>query len=219
MLKLPDFPSSPLGLEEPMRRAVQTLDDHFGIERVSTLRRIAALTGGESIRVRGVSDEGKERSIYHFVEIRALHGETDPNQFAYNHSSARGYGDLIDTVEHYATAFSLGLYALKRLLPKEKAVRAFLREYDPRGFGGDNHANMADANQRTQHIRIYQGSMEEVERDLGKPLQRVDLKGPLTYLKAGDDVWLRIQAHNVGADAIIHCQPGSAMGTPVRYVK
>jgi len=54
---------------------------------------------------------------------------------------------------------------------------------------------------------------------LGFALERVDTKDPKTYIAAEDTFYLRVKAHLMGADAIVHYQPGSAIGTPVKYAK
>ncbi len=71
-------------------------------------------------------------------------------------------------------------------------------------------------------IRVYQGTIDEVSEDLGKELERVDINQPETFIQAPDsknkNLALRLLAKYLGADAIVHYQPGSALGTPVRFV-
>ncbi|MBI4150004.1 hypothetical protein HY488_01225, partial [Candidatus Woesearchaeota archaeon] len=78
-------------------------------------------------------------------------------------------------------------------------------------------ANLKDMEEQIKGIRVYQGTIDEVSRELGKPLERVDTKQPETFLRAEDTFWLRVQAYLAGADAVVHFQPGSSIGTPVRY--
>ena len=40
-----------------------------------------------------------------------------------------------------------------------------------------------------------------------------------TFMQQADDFWLRVDAFCLGADAVVHYQPGSAIGTPVKFVK
>lgn len=80
-------------------------------------------------------------------------------------------------------------------------------------------ANMIDLREAVKDIRIYQGSAEEVSRDIGRPLERVDTGKPETFVIGEDTFWLRVAAHYLGANAVVNCQPGSSTGTPVRYAE
>ncbi len=210
-LKLPHFPSSPIQLDEGVEEKVLRFSEQVGITTIEAMivnasnpaEKKGVFVLGSSVEVKGfILEPSYVMHTYHRLVIRPESIMERP----YTHTQVRGWGPWEDVVSDF-------------LLSREnRERRKGMEKYhaDVRNYYG---ANLKDADQRTQHIRIYQGSMEEVESDLGKPLQRVDLKGPKTYLKAPDELWLRIQAHNVGADAIIHCQPGSAIGTPVRYVR
>ncbi len=77
--------------------------------------------------------------------------------------------------------------------------------------------NLANIAEKIKPIRLYQGTLEEVERDLGRPLERVDTGKPETYIQKTDPFWLRVEAYLLGANAVAHYQPGSAIGTPVRF--
>ncbi len=77
--------------------------------------------------------------------------------------------------------------------------------------------NMADLEKAIKDIRIYQGTKDEVSKELETGLERVDTGKPETYLTSNNPFWLRVRAHELGADAVIHCQPGSSIGTPVKY--
>ena len=77
--------------------------------------------------------------------------------------------------------------------------------------------NSRDLSIALSEIRLYQGTIDEVERDLGRKLARVDTKKPNTFIRADNDYDLRLKAHLLGADAIVHYQPGSSIGTPVEF--
>lgn len=79
--------------------------------------------------------------------------------------------------------------------------------------------NLSELMENIKDIRIYQGSIEEVSRESACEAKRVDTGKPETYLKAENELELRIKAYYLGADAIVHCQPGSAIGTPVKFYK
>lgn len=81
---------------------------------------------------------------------------------------------------------------------------------------------LSDLGQRIKDIKIYQGRINDISQELGKKLERVDTGRPETFIEAKDRSWLRIRAHELGADAIVHYQPsfsGFSIGTPVKYVK
>ncbi len=77
--------------------------------------------------------------------------------------------------------------------------------------------NMEDLKEAIKDIKIYQGIIEEVSRELGVELKRVDTGKPETFVQEKDSFWLRVKAHLLGADAVVHYQPGSAVGTPVKW--
>lgn len=78
-------------------------------------------------------------------------------------------------------------------------------------------ANLEDLKDAIKDIKIYQGTTEEVEKELGVELKRIDTGKPETFIQGEDSFWLRVKAHLLGADAVVHYQPGSAIGTPVKY--
>jgi len=71
-------------------------------------------------------------------------------------------------------------------------------------------------------IKVYQGSIGEASNELDRPLERVDTGKPETFIRHGDrspNALLFLRAHTalLGGNAVVHYQPGSAIGTPVRY--
>ena len=110
------------------------------------------------------------------------------------------------------TLFTLGLYHICVTEVRKDRIRKYkqtVREYI--------HANLAEAEERVKDVRVFQGTVDEVSRELGRPLERVETSRPETFMRASDTLNLRIQAYLMGANAVVHYQPGSAMGTPVRY--
>jgi len=77
--------------------------------------------------------------------------------------------------------------------------------------------NLEDIRKKIQDIRVYQGTIEEIQAEIGVDVRRVDTEKPETYLTAKNSFWLRVEAYLLGADAVVHCQPGSSIGTPVKY--
>jgi len=78
-------------------------------------------------------------------------------------------------------------------------------------------ANEKDMMDEIQGIRVFQGSIDEVALDICRPLQRVDTDSPETFIRASDTNQLRFMAYRLGADLVVHYQPGSSIGTPVKY--
>ena len=89
-------------------------------------------------------------------------------------------------------------------------------EYDYKIFHFEEK-NLDDIKEKIKDIKVYQGTVEEVSKELGRPLKRIETNAPETFIKANDTFWLRVKAYLLGANAIIHYQPGSSIGTPVKY--
>lgn len=108
-------------------------------------------------------------------------------------------------------------FFINELRPSNFKNRRKAREYYNKVHQFKN-ANMADLREAVKDIKVYQGTIEEVSEDLGKGLERIDTGKPETFIKGKDTFWLRVKAHIFGADAVVHYQPGSSIGTPVRYI-
>ena len=70
---------------------------------------------------------------------------------------------------------------------------------------------MEELTENIKDVRVYQGSLENVER--------VDTGNPETFIRASDTFGLRVKAYLLGADAVVEYQPGSSIGTPVKFKK
>lgn len=84
--------------------------------------------------------------------------------------------------------------------------------------------NLKDAEEKVKDIKIYQGTIEEVAKRLGRPLEAVDTHQPETFVRGCDSFMLRVKAHQFGGEAIVHYQnnpmrynPHFCIGTPVKY--
>lgn len=78
--------------------------------------------------------------------------------------------------------------------------------------------NQDDLVEAVKDVRLYQGSIDEVAEDLKTSMERIDTGEPKTYICNDDPFKLRVEAAILGADAVVHYQRGSSMGTPVRFV-
>jgi len=77
--------------------------------------------------------------------------------------------------------------------------------------------NLRDLEDEIKDISLYQGSIREVSDELQRDLERVDTGNSSKYLHTKDPLWLRARAWVLDADAVVHYQPGSATGTPVKF--
>ncbi len=112
-----------------------------------------------------------------------------------------------------------------------------LKEYEWK-FRYCVNRNLKEVDGKIKPIRIYQLSIDELQTELGITVERVDTGLPETFLRGENVGWnnpispllldcnglsseemLRAQAYLLGADAIAHYQPGSSIGTPVRFKK
>lgn len=77
-------------------------------------------------------------------------------------------------------------------------------------------------------IRLYQGSIAEVERDVNMRLKRIDTQTPETFLRAPEAFDLRVRAAQLGANAVVHYRAQKMdagdgydevfhLGTPVKF--
>ena len=78
--------------------------------------------------------------------------------------------------------------------------------------------NVKELNELIKDIRMYQGNIEEMEKELGA-LERVDTGKAETWIKKPNTLLLRYKAWKMNADAIVHYAVGSATGTPVKFKK
>lgn len=82
---------------------------------------------------------------------------------------------------------------------------------------GYRRKNIAEMNERINNIRIYQGSIDEVVRNIGRGLTWVETKRPETFFRGENDLVLRLMTFFAGGDAVVNYQSGSGVGTPVKY--
>lgn len=126
--------------------------------------------------------------------------------------------DYKTTKDLFKFMLTLGLYAVYHdCLSGAQRERRYLQQAFHSQALNFRERNLADIVEKIKPIRLYQGTLEEVERDLGQPLERVDTGRPETYIQEQGPFWLRVEAYLLGANAVVHYQPGSAIGTPVRF--
>ena len=117
------------------------------------------------------------------------------------------------------SAVGVGLpWLVYELMPGQRKRRSITGDYNQlveiiRG------ENMKDLTKAVKDIKVYQLPMDDVSKLLNKELELVDTKNPETFIKAEDTFWLRVRAHELDADAVVTYNPGSSIGTPVRFKK
>lgn len=98
-------------------------------------------------------------------------------------------------------------------MPRQRERRRLTKEYkqDLNALVEEHLNNLKEA---VKNIEVYPGVP-----DLGVPFERVDTGKPDKFIQAKDLFWLRVHAYELGANGIINYQPGSLIGTPVRFKK
>jgi len=100
-------------------------------------------------------------------------------------------------------------------MPKRKKFNKKLEEI--------RESNIQDIKNRIKDIGIFQGSIAEVEKQIGAELEIISSKEKTwektEFMKEHDIFQLKAHACLAGADAIVHYQTGSALGTPVKIKK
>jgi hypothetical protein len=85
--------------------------------------------------------------------------------------------------------------------------------------------NENDIKETVSGIRIFQGSLDEVQSQVGMGLSYIDtgtddkfVSGGKYYKGLGEKLWLRVAGHKVGAELLVNYNPEANIATPVRYV-
>lgn len=112
----------------------------------------------------------------------------------------------------------MAISAINYIRPSVRQRRGLTVAYnhDAKVLRERNEKDLEDA---ISPIRLYQGTIDEVSGELGVGLKRVDTGKPETFIYERDSHALRIKALILGADALVHYQPGSSIATPVRFTE
>ncbi len=210
-LYLPSFPKIPYELSTDDKKFLETLegriDDILAASKEAENWQVLGHRGGKlCFRNYGSCEFIHEKGVkeYVFLEGNPKTGEVHESPF-----SSPNY-----TLNDFLGA----LFPSRRpsLSREERSNRRgqFFRQVDV--YLAKNRDELS---KKIKHIRIYQATIPEVERITGKELEIVDTKRPEQFIECQDSFWLRVQSYQLGADAVVHYQPGSAIGTPVRFKK
>ena len=175
------------------------------LEKIDVIRKI-----GNQMHVLGRN--GKFSKYLNHIVYDITYGEIIDEDFFIK----KDKDDLIRS--EALSLFGVGIpFLIYELMPKQRERRRKTKEYN-KTLKDFKDANMKDLIEAVKDIRVYQGSIKDVERDSGNKLKRIDTEKPETFIRAKDTFWLRVKAYSLGADAVINYQPGSSMGTPVKYL-
>jgi hypothetical protein len=135
---------------------------------------------------------------------------------------------------------TLGMY---NLLPYQRKLKKRHLRHEQK-INDCIEANLNELKKKINHINIYQGSIQDAERELEKEMEITETNNKQKFIIEDVDLidsiicrdfnryvgyfrnnfWMKVQAYALGADAIVNYQPikttlGSAIGTPVRFKK
>jgi|SRR3989338_1865734 len=196
-MEIPDLPNVPIDLDDKAKRFLQSLDD-----RISWIN--AARVEGSLLTVLGQKQTSLSARFVKITQDR-YSGKVVETSGRYHAQ------DILSGLVHL---FSFGLYYLT---PCSRRERQYAKDYKSK-VEQYRAENLWDIQKKVKDIRVYQGTIDELQIELGKSLKRVETRNPETFLKAKDTFWLRVHAYLLGADAVVHYQPGSSIGTPVKYI-
>lgn len=203
-ITIPRFPSVPITLDREVQQYLGSLSErkHGAPGRITDID--AVTIEDRLLLVLGKYDISLSRVLCHTI---TRHLDTEEEVVT-------TFDDPDTFITETTIFFTIGLYALAPSVRKRIQQK---RTYDQE-VARCRAQNFEDAKQKISGIRVYQGSISELERELGWHGERVDTQGAETFLRAEDTFGLRLQAYRLGADAIVHYVPGSSIGTPVRFV-
>jgi len=198
---IPDLPYVPIDMNDETIGFLGSLEDRLTEINVVRLDgNILYVLGTENL----LNDPENQIETYHKIERNESRDVTETT-----------FKDNNNFFGIFPTFFTFGLY---QLAPHNVLRRMRKKEYQSQ-VERFKQLNLEDIEEKISGIRVYQGTIGELQSELGKPLRRVETDKPETFIEAHDPFWLRVKAYQLGADAVVHYQPGSSIGTPVRYSK
>ncbi|MBI2146117.1 hypothetical protein HYU22_02145 [Candidatus Woesearchaeota archaeon] len=218
-MKLPPLPQIPLDLDKDSTSFLESLDGK--VDKILVARK-----EGDTLNVLGKKGRGSACFRNGLLYTNSSDGSLEYVTIEKDLSSARM--KEFSSVDPYSWSErerkiarrTLGIgYAIWWPFSNERKQRHEAREIFHYNATQYYQKNLHDIQAKVNCIPILQSSMTEAESILGSPLEYVDTGSMDTFLQASDRLWLRVQAYQLGASAIVHYQPGSAIGTPVRSKK
>jgi hypothetical protein len=211
-MEIPNMPRSPVDIDEETMALIESLQDKWFAHPVITSCRYKV----KSIEAIGIMDEilyilgraGPRNNLFFEIQRNIKSENADVGEIVFEPYYGRGIFGCI------AWIFTFGLYD-KWFNIKERSKQT--NEYFTKCFKIEQ-ANQTEINEKVKGIKIFQGTIAEVEAELNVALKMIDTGKPEKFIKATDTFWLRAKARRIGADAIVHYQPGSSIGTPVQII-
>ena len=167
---------------------------------------------GSTRRINVITREEGKRRLYYIVH------DAQTGNIISEHSwkELERLDGVIDYV--YSALCCMGIPIIKRLTQSGKSRMRDTEIY----YANSAHAQREDLaywRAKADKIPVYQGSIDEVAAELGAKVQRVDTRSPIKHIQAEDNFELRVNSYLEGANAVVHYQPGSSIGTPVKVTK
>lgn len=132
-----------------------------------------------------------------------------------------GNCDGLNMIWLFGSMFTLGMLSISRvLLDKAPSIQERKNKTEEywKTVSRFSKINLDELGKKTQKIGVYQGSMDEVSADIDERLERINTGRSVTFIHERDLQSLREEAYLLNSDAIVHYQPGSSIGTPVRFI-
>ncbi len=204
-MKMPKMPYSPINMDAEMIAFLKTLEDKWFVHpTIKSLRyKVSSIeiTGiiGNTLYVLG--EAGPFGELRFGMEKDIESSEVKENVFK------PYYRGLL-------WIFTAGLYGkIPYISAREKQTNEYWKRYRE-----IRTANERGIDEKIKDIKVFQGTIGEIEKSLGVKLEMVELSKPETFIKADNIYWLRAEAGRAGANLVVHYQPGSAVGTPVKII-
>lgn len=193
-MDIPRVPIAPLDIDEDAKKFLSS----FSLE-------------GKMHQIEAIGIEGNDVYVLGQHHYPDRFFEIVYNKEGYDRQSSFRAAGALESV--LPSVLTLGLF---QLTPWMSARRHKSREYKEK-VDNFKAKNMADAEEKLKHIKVYQIDVSSLEKQLKKPLEIVDTGRAEQYLAASDTFYLRIEAYRLGADAISNLQAfdNYLAGTPV----
>jgi len=200
-MNIPEVPIAPLELDEEAKEFIISLEGRLG-----TIEAIGI--EGKDVFVLG-RPGWVSRNFFEIVY----------NKDGYDRESSFksvGVSEIVLPI-----VLTLGLFQLTPWMSarrhKEKEYREKVENFKAK--------NLADAEAKLEHIKVYQVDASFLEKQLGKSLEIIELSQAEQFLEAENILNLRAAAYRVGANAITNFQEFETrythwfMGTPVKFAE
>lgn len=217
-MQLPPLPQIPLDLDTDNRQFLESLDGR--LDRILVARK-----EGDKLHVMGKKGRGSvyfegERVVVSYPQggLNYVTLERDTSSGEVQESSSLDVWSWSNKEKKLAwSTLGIGYAIWWTYFSKERKQRVEAEDNFKNKASHYYQQNLDDIRQKVKHIPVLQSPLSEAESRLGQKLDFVETGSADTFIHASELLWLRAKAYLLGADAIVHYQPGSAIGTPVKF--